>query len=287
MKRLAPVLAFALSGCLAAPPGPAADPWNPVGWPSAIVYGAGRITAESGAPFMREIGRLLLALSDLLQAPALAVEAVGHLSPERARDAGEKLVVGTGGTVTASLNAPFFFVTGRNVDIARDADLVNSALAWMETVPPDRWRTSPRDRREFLFPKGTRVRASGQGLVWTIPEVGELVQSCEASPVFDTVLELAGEDYSAQERTWGFIVPVADDWDALDPRSRAETIVHEFYHQFWHLRGWFAGWSVVYWPAYGWTYLRKGWMGHWAEASGPRGAFAVDQALVGWKGESD
>ena len=280
MRPLLAFLPLLLAGCAGLHP--SSDPYDPAGWPAKLCSGPGRSFASTEAPLFRETGRLLYAMGDLLESPALFLEGVVRFRPESFRDAGEKFVVGTGGTLTAALNLPFFFVTGPNVDLARDADLVNSALAHMETVPPDRIRIWPSDRRTEVYPKGTRVRPYGTGLLWTIPGEGEVLQVAEESPFFRLAMETVGPEVSAQERSWGFIVPRRKDWDAQRPRDRASTIVHEFYHQHMQIRRQFMGWSAVYWPAYGWTFLRKGWMSHWAEMGGPNGAGVVDRALGGW-----
>ncbi|MBI2922070.1 MAG: hypothetical protein HYY18_13375, partial [Planctomycetes bacterium] len=284
-----PALALAtvlLSGC-ASGLQPCSDSANPFGWPAKLATGTGRALALTEAPFLRELGRLLYALGDFLEAPALAVEGAIRFRGERFEAAGRKFVTGTGGTVGAALNLPFFFVTGRNVDLARDADHVNAALAHIETVPPEKWRASPKDRRAEIFPRGTRVRASGTALVWSIPGEGDVLQVGEESPFFKAVQTLVpGTDYDAQERSWGMIVRDRDVWDSWSPALRAQTIIHEFVHQHAQIRGQFLGCSVVYWPAYGVTFLGKGWYGHWAERTGPLAAEAVDNALRGWDPEA-
>ena len=40
--------------------------------------------------------------------------------------------------------------------------------------------------------------------------------------------------------------------------------MHEFYHQYHQLHDAFFGWSIVYWPAYGGSFLGSGWHDHQA-----------------------
>ena len=254
---------------------------NPVGWPAKALSGSGAWAADSEVPLLRETGRLLYALGDLLEAPALLVEAPCTLNPERLEHSAYKTITGTGSTLTAALNLPFFFVAGPNVDLGRDAAAINQALEHIETCDPDVWRLEG-DSRDSLFPRGTRVRRSGKNLIWTVPGVGDVIQSGEWSLLLLLAEETAGTSYYIQERSWGMVTRSLTDWNERAERQRATTIIHEFYHQQAQLHGWFLGWTVFYWPAYGYSFAADGWWGHWAEAVGGHGAYAVDRALANW-----
>ena len=284
MRRiLCLIAALALSGC-ASGVGTCSDPVNPFGWPAKVATGSGLALQTTAVPFLREFGRLLYALGDLLECPALALESLIPYRDDRLAAAGEKLLSGAGGTLGAAVNLPFFFVTGRNVDLGRDAAMVNEALAHLEKSPPASWHQAGCDRRVEIFPRGTRVHPWGTLLVWTIPGVGDVLQAGEESPFFRAVQAVVpGTDYSAQERSWGMIVANRDEWDSWSPRMRAATIIHEFVHQHVQIGRWFRGFTVAYWPAYGITFLSDGWEGHWAERTGPYAAEAVDLALRDWQ----
>ena len=100
--------------------------YNPLGWPAKALQTAGFWAAGTGVPIVRETGRLLQATGELLDAPALLVEGVVTLDGPRLLSAGEHLAVGTGATVTATWNLPFFLMPGPNIDLARDVDMVSS-----------------------------------------------------------------------------------------------------------------------------------------------------------------
>jgi len=278
---LAASLAAAGSGCAGL--APTSHPANPVGWPAKGFAFVGHHGRNTEVPLVREIARILFAAGDVLESPALFLEGLVTLCPDKLAGAAEKLAVGLGGSVTAALNAPFFFVFAGNVDIGRDAGAVNDALAHIEQQDPASWRNEDRDDRSSVFPKGTRVRESGRNLIWTIPGEGEVVQAAEVSVLFSASELVAGTSHRAQERSWGMILSFDADWDERSRRDRAKTIVHEFYHQHAQLRRWFRGWTLVYWPAYGVTYVAEGWEGHWAEAKGAHSANAVDRALSNWE----
>ncbi|MEM7235376.1 MAG: hypothetical protein AAF517_24605, partial [Planctomycetota bacterium] len=231
---------------------------------------------------VREAGRLFSALGDLLDAPALFVEGAVTLSADRVLASSDQLAVGLGGTVTAVINLPFFFATQGNVDLGKDADEINRALEYLEKLPVDSWRYFEGDERPWIFPPGTRVRASGKNLVWKLPSGRECVQAAEVSPAFRWSLALVDRSYSAQERSWGFVVPDRNRWDRRSQKSRVGTVLHEFYHQEEQMRRLFRGWTTAYWPAYGWSFFRHGWNGHWAEVQGPHAASVVDRGLRGW-----
>ena len=255
---------------------------NPLGWPAKSLQWAGHHGADTGVPLARELGRLVGAVGELADAPALLVEglATGHTG--RLLSAGEHCIAGAGSTITAAWNLPFFLVPGANVDIARDVELVNEALEYMESLPPARFRSGPHDPRMFVFPRGTRARASGEKLIYSIPGRGEVIQSAEGNLLWHALQELAGSNFVAQERSWGFVVGTESGWLAHASRFRAMTILHELYHQHMQMRGWLLGWTLVYWPAYNLTFPFTGWRDHWAEMGGPHDAGAVDRALRTW-----
>ena len=255
---------------------------NPAGWPSKGLSFVGRHAADSGWPVVREVGRLFGAVGELADAPAMFVEGLVTADADRLLGSGEHLVVGTGSTLTAAWNVPFFVIPGRNVALARDVELVNEALEYMEGLPPARYRYGPDDPRTFVFPKGTRARASGQNLIYTIPGHGEVIQACEENLAWNALQWTFGTHFPAQERSWGFVVDTREEWNARNPRFRAETILHELYHQHMQMRDWLLGWTTVYWPAYMATFPFTGWHGHWAEMGGPHDAGAVDRALRTW-----
>jgi len=274
-------LAILLSGCSGLPN--ASHPLNPLGWPGKVLREVGFLAADTGVPFVRETGRLLQAVGTLTESPALFVEGVVTVDAERLGGAGEQLLVGTGSTITAGWNLPFFIVPGENMDSGRDADLVNEALAYLESLPIERWRFHPGDERTMVFPRGTRCRASGGNLIYTIPGEGEVLQVAEGNAVWSFLQWTVGTNFPAQERSWGFIVRSKSRWDGSSPKWRAETILHEFYHQHMQMREWLYGWTIVYWPAYLATFPFTGWSGHWAEMAGDHAAGVVDRGLSSWQ----
>ena len=159
---------------------------------------------------------------------------------------------------------------------------INEALMTMEQLPPQAWRIGPDDARTSIFPPGTRARASGQNVIYTIPGHGEVLQAAEANQAWNFLQWSFGTDFPAQERSWGFVVRSGAHWDKLQPRQRALTILHEFYHQHMQMRQWLLGWTLVYWPAYQVTFPFTGWHDHWAEMGGPHAAGVVDRALGAW-----
>ncbi|MHC4812047.1 MAG: hypothetical protein ACYTGW_11645 [Planctomycetota bacterium] len=256
---------------------------NPLGWPAKLLGSAGFAAADSGLPLLRETGRLLQAVGELSESPALLAEGLLTFDHELLGGSARQLVVGTGATVTSTYNLPFFVVPGSNIDLGRDAPIINEALAYMETLPVESWRFYPGDTREHVFPRGTRVRASGKNLIWTIPGRGETLQAAEGNVLWSFVQWAVGTNFPAQERSWGFVVRSRARWDRFRPGSRAETICHEFYHQQMQMREWLMGWTAIYWPAYLATFPFTGWSGHWAEMQGRHAAGVVDQALSGWR----
>ena len=252
---------------------------NPLGWPAKALEHGGRWGADTEVPLVRESGRLVLACADVLEGPPLLLESLFRVRGQSLAEGGAKLAVGVGGTVTAALNLPFFFVCARNVDIARDQDRVNSALRFLEQAPVDDWRYRENDPREFVFPKGTRVRASGKNLIWIVPGAGEFVQAAEESWLF----KLAPREFIAQERSWGMVVANRDRWYRHSDKQRAITIIHEFYHQHPQLRRHFMGWTTLYWPLYGISFLSHGWWEHWAEVESDIAAYIVDHGLKNWQ----
>jgi len=281
-RATTPIVALAIAvSASCATTSPRSHPLNPLGWPSKGLLALGQWAADSELLLIRETGRVLWSVGELIDAPALLVEGVTTLSGDKIAGSGKLLVVGTSGTLTAAINLPLFMSGGRNVDIGREADDVNSALAYIEQLPQEAWRLGPDDDRASIFPVGTRVRASGKNLVWRFPDGAEVLQTAEESHVFRLALNATGEHYRAQERSWGMVVPFPDEWEQLPPRFRAATVIHEFYHQFEQIRETFLGWSTLYWPAYGVDFAAGGWHGHWAE-EGSSGAAAVDRALRGW-----
>jgi hypothetical protein len=255
---------------------------NPLGWPAKLASGAGWLAADSGWPVLRETGNLLLSLGELIEAPALLVEGIVTLDADKLGGSGRQLLVGTGCTVTATWNLPFVVVPGRTLDLGRDAEGVNEALAFLETLPVEAWRFVPGDPREFVFPPGTRVRASGDHLVWMIPQREPVLQAAWSNVLWAASQWLTGTSFPAQERSWGFVVNRKDEWDAYPLRVRVELILHEFYHQHFQMREWLMGWTTVYWPAYMVTFPFTGWDGHWAEMQGTHAAGIVDRGLRHW-----
>ena len=215
-------------------------------------------------------------------APAILVEGITTIDAARLSDAGEHLVVGSGSTVTAAWNLPFFVIPGANVDIAQDVDLVNDALEYMEGLAPARFRHDPHDPRTFVFPRGTRARASGKNLIYSVPGYGDVIQAAEGNLLWHGLQVMTGTNFVAQERSWGFVVGTEADWLEHDARFRAMTILHELYHQHMQMREWLLGWTAAYWPAYNLTFPFTGWDDHWAEMGGPHDAGAVNRALRTW-----
>jgi hypothetical protein len=280
MQRIAALAALLLAGC--ATTSRESHIYNPLGWPAKAFAGIGGAAANSGWPLLRETGRLFCAIGELAEAPALAVEGIVTLDGNRLGGAGQQLVVGTGSTVTAVWNVPFFLMPGGNIDLGRDVDLINQALVAMEKMPPQAWHIGSDDPRTSIFPPGTRARASGQNLIYAIPGFGDVVQAAEANQAWNFLQWSFGTDFPAQERSWGFVVRSGEHWDELQPRQRAVTILHEFYHQHMQMRRWMLGWTLVYWPAYQVTFPFTGWHDHWAEMGGPHAAGVVDRALAAW-----
>lgn len=280
MLRPLTLLLLLLAGCNTAPR--QSHVWNPLGWPAKAFAFVGDAGADSGWPLLRETGRLLGAIGELGESPALLVEGVVTLDGARLAGGGQQFVVGAGATLTATWNVPFFVMPGGNVDLARDVELVNEALARLEATPPAMWHLGPDDHRTEIFPRGTRARASGDNLIYTMPGYGEVLQAAEANRAWDLLQWTFGTDFAAQERSWGFVVGSCAQWDAIRPRLRAATILHELYHQHMQMRRWLCGWTLVYWPAYHATFAFTGWQDHWAEMGGPHAAGAVDRALAGW-----
>lgn len=275
------VLNAVLLGCAGLPR--QSDVLNPVGWPAKLMAGAGFAAADSGMPLLRETGRLLQAAGELAESPAMLLEGVVTVDHDLVTGAAKQLVVGVGTTLTATYNVPFFLMPGGNIDLGRDASAVNQALAYMEALPPRRWRFYPGDTRELIFPRGTRVRASGKNLIWTIPGYGEVLQAGEGNLLWSLAQRAVGTRFPAQERSWGFVVDSKARWHGYALRFRVETICHEFYHQHMQMREWLMGWTTIYWPAYLATFPFTGWHGHWAELQGTRAAGVVDRALRDWK----
>lgn len=259
--------------------------WNVVGFPAKGLSFVGFQAADSGLPILREVGRLLQATGELADAPALCLEGILGADGGRLVAAGEHLVVGSGSSLTAAWNVPFFWVPGRNIDLASDVGLVNQALAYVETLPAEVWHTAEDDDRTTLFPIGTRARASRRNLIFEVPGRGEVLQVADGNSLWSGLQTLTGTNFPAQERSWGFIVRDRSRWNSLWERQRAKTILHEFYHQEMQMRRQFLGWTTLYWPAYMATFPFIGWDGHWAEMNGPNAAGAVDRALANWQAE--
>lgn len=262
---------------------PASHRYNPLGWPAHGLTSVGRAGAKTGWPVLRELGRFVAAVGEVADTPALFVKGIATLTPGRFADSGRTLVEGTGATVTATWNVPFFWVPGRSVDLGRDVELVNDALAHLEQTPPENFRTDGDDERPFVFPPGTRAHAEGDALVYTIPGRGEVIQVAEENFLWHGLQSLFGMNFPAQERSWGFVVRTRGDWNSIPDQHRAGTILHELYHQQMQMREVFLGWTTVYWPAYNVTFPFTGWYGHWAEMESSICAGAVDRGLSGWE----
>lgn len=281
-RRAIPLaLAVLLTGACAGVPRQSAT-LNPLGWPGKLLSTAGWAATDTEWPVLRETGRLLTSVGELVESPALLVEGVVTFSPPKLAGSGTQLLVGTGKTVTSAWNLPFSLLPGRTIDLGAEAALVNEALAFLETLPPERWRTSQADPRTEIFPRGTRVFASGRDLVWSIPGYGEVMQSAESNYLFTGLQWLVGTHFPAQERSWGFIVDSLDAWEAHARQTRVELILHEFQHQHMQMREWMLGWTLVYWPSYMATFPFTGWHGHWAEMAGEHAAGIVDRGLDYW-----
>lgn len=262
------LLVALLPGCAGI--APESHRYNPLGWPAKGLTGAGFHAADSELPLVQELGRLSFALGELLDSPALLVEAPATLDATRLGDAGEKLLIGAGSTVTAAINLPFGLVASSHVDLARDAEGVNAVLASMDA----------RDdiEAERRFPPGTRVRASGRNLVWEVPGAGPVLQVAEFGPLFFAGNAVFRQNFVAQERSYGFVVDGIDRWDGFSPDQRAITIAHEFWHQYRQMRRAFGAWTIAYWPSYFALFTVHGWLGHPLE-TGPNGAYNVERAL--------
>jgi hypothetical protein len=264
-----------MTGCVGSGLSPVSDRANPVGWPAKALTSVGRAGALSGVPVLRETGRVAYAAGDALESPALLIEALATFRPEKAGDAGSKLVVGVGGMVTAVTKFPTLVFASRNVDLGVDAPLINQALAYLDAQ-------ATKDGTDRIFPAGTTVRAEGQGLVWIIPGEGEVTQVAEESLPFDYFCRLFHQPYIAQERSYGFVVPQAVVWEKASP-GRAGAAMHEFYHQHVEIRHWLHGWAPLYWIGYYVAFPFQGYNDHWAEAAWKDGAYRVDGALRGWR----
>jgi len=276
------VLASVVSGCMGLEP--ESHGTNPLGWP-AKALSIGHHAADSEIPLYREVGRTALAFGDLLESPPLLLEGVVTFDGDKILGSSHKLLVGTGGSIAALINVPFSFVIGGNIDLGRDVDLVNDALEHMDEADPATWRVSSSDERTGIYPRGTRVEASGKNLIWKIPGVGDVVQSAEISPALSIGLGITGMAHVAQARTWGFVVGSRHKWRLCSPRLRTTIIIHEFYHQHMQIRSDFQGWAMLYWPAYGAGTITAGDDDHWAETGSPAGAYVVNRALREWRPE--
>jgi hypothetical protein len=271
---------FLLGGCMGLEPKSHGS--NPVGWPAKILS-LGQEAADSEVPLYRELGRTASAAGDLLESPALLVEGVLTLDGKELLGSAEKLLIGTGGTLAALINVPFFFATSGVIDIGGEAALVNDALAHMETIEPAVWQDQDDPSRPHVFAPGTRVRASGRNLIWTLPGEGDVIQSAEVSPTLAFALGMTGMAHVAQARTWGFVVGDDHKWRQCTPRLRTVIVIHEFFHQHMQIRQGFRSWSVLYWPAYVLGAVSDDSSEHWAETGGPDGAYIVNRALQGWR----
>ena len=286
MLRSVMSLSFAgvllLSGC-ALERVPTSHEYNPLGWPARGLHAVGVAGANSEWLILREAGRFFTATGTLIDTPAQLVEGVVFLDGPTLAGAGENLVVGTGATVTATWNLPWFWVPGSTMDLARDVDAVNAALEELETIPPEKWKQDENDPRPWVFPPGTRAKPAGRSLVYTIPGHGEVLQTAESNRLWDFLQWSVGTRFPAQERSWGFITRSAKEWEQFPKRFRAATILHELYHQHSQMREMWWSWTSLYWPAYNVTFIFTGWDGHWAEAKGYGDASAVDRGLSGWR----
>jgi len=265
-------IALTLGACSAGRIHPLAA--DPLGWPAHMLSDGGFALEDSEVPIAAEVGALVARAGRLLESPALLVEGVLTMDAARLGESVEALVGGVGETLTAAINVPFSLVIGPRIDLGRDADLINDALAALDEVDLG-------EARELL-PAGTRVRASGRNLIWDIPGRGDVLQRAEGSWLFYALTSLPGQErFIAQERSWGFVVPDRSVWDAYSDRQRAVTTMHEMWHQFGQIETMFGGWSLAYWPAYHASFMTSGWGGHWAE-TGPRGAATIERALRFW-----
>ena len=279
------VALIAVSGCAGSGTitNPRSADWNPIGWPAKGLQWAGSRAADSGWPLVRDVGRVLTSTALLAETPALWIDGTLTGNSDRLLAASESLIAGSGTVVTSLWNLPFFWVPGRDLDLAADVDRVNSALAYLESLPTEAWRFDPNDLRQSIFPRGTRARATARGhLVYAIPGHGDVLQVGESNAIWNALQWAVGTRFPAQERSWGFCVGTRAAWDAHDPRWRTVILLHELYHQHFQMREWFLGWNPVYWPAYMVTFVFTGWDGHWAEMRGGRSAGVVNRGLRAW-----
>ncbi len=279
-------LAMSLLGCSATTSTvaePRSSAWNPLGWPAKGVGWVGSHAADSGWLIARDVGRVLTSTALLAETPALLVEGVVTVNGSTVVGGLESAVAGCGTVITSLWNVPFFWIPGRDIDLARDVELVNDALEYLESHPIETWRFDPDDDRTFIFPHGTRARATANGhLIFTIPGHGEVLQVAESNALWHGLQSLFGTNFPAQERSWGFIVRTAPQWYSRNARWRASTILHELYHQHAQMREWLLGWNPIYWPAYMGTFMFTGWNEHWAEMRGAHSAGVVDRGLRAW-----
>ena len=252
---------------------------NPLGWPARACLSAGISAETSPLPLVRDGGRLLRAIGDLAEVPAVIGEALVGTTDVGLTQVIDQTLVGIGSTVTAAINLPLFFVCWNQIDISDEAESMNAALAYIETLEPSVWRNASQDDRDQLIPAGVRVEARGKTLVWNFPDGERRVQSVQVSPLMRW---LAPADFIGWERSWGFVVPDQTAFEAHSPSDRIELILHEFLHQEMQMRRWLRGWNPIYWSAYNVTFLRTGWYGHWAETDGPHAANAAERALSHW-----
>jgi len=253
---------------------------NPLAWPSRACICVGISGETSSIPLIRDGGRLLRAVGDLAEVPAIISEGIIGREDVDLAAVIDQTLVGIGSTITAAINLPLFFVSWDQVDISNEAEAMNAALEYIETLQPSAWRNASNDDRDQLIPPGVRVEGDGKTLVWNFPDGERRVQAVQVSPLMRW---FSPGNFAAWERSWGFVVPDKAIFEARRPSQRTRLILHEFLHQELQMRRWLRSWNLVYWPAYTTTFLQTGWQGHWAETDGRHAANAADRALRNWK----
>ncbi|MAW76439.1 MAG: hypothetical protein CMJ95_03455, partial [Planctomycetes bacterium] len=127
---------------------------NPLGWPARACISAGISAETSPLPLVRDGGRLLRAVGDLAEVPAVIGEALLGTTDVGLTQVIDQPLVGIGSTIPAAINLPLFFVCWNQIDISDEAEAMNAALAYIETLEPSVWRNASQDDRDQLIPAG-------------------------------------------------------------------------------------------------------------------------------------